>query len=342
MQIKIFQSSKGDCLLISSFDNEINKNRHILVDGGMSKSFREHVALELSMLQKNNEVVDLVCVSHIDEDHIQGILKYLDDIIDWRVYNYHKNTLNRNPKKPKSPEPTRISAIWHNAFSEQLGKNTGELEDMLANYSTLMMSGNTNTFTACADIATSVKQGIELSKKISSAQLDIPLNPHHEGKLVMYKKGQRTISVGKMKLKIIGPTKEELEDLREEWDKWVKKNKEAIAKLLSEMNKDQDRLDLSSSQKKELGDIDAVTASNLASIMCYLYQGRKRILLTGDGHRDHIIRGLELIGRLKNGRGLHVQVLKVQHHGSKNNIDEVFSKRITGRSLYFLWQWFPP
>ncbi len=332
MQIKIFQSSKGDCLMISSPDRT-GKNRHILVDGGLGKSFREHVAAELSNSIGAKEILDLICVSHIDEDHIMGILEFLNSVIDWRVFDHHTDVLGRAIANPKSPRPPEIGGIWHNAFSEQIDQNTGALESMLANYSSVMASSNSAQHYEYAEIATSVLQGIELSKKIGAAQLGIPLNHHHGGKLIMYRDGQPTISVGKMKIKLIGPTLEELQDLRDFWDGWIEDNRTKVNELLADMADDEDRLDLSDSTV--LGNIDKVTESNLASIMLYLYQGHKEILLTGDGHSSHIIRGLELIGKLKAGRGLHVNVLKVQHHGSKNNIDLDFCKRITSDHYIF-------
>ena len=53
------------------------------------------------------------------------------------------------------------------------------------------------------------------------------------------------------------------------------------------------------------------------------------MLLTGDGHFADILKGLEHNGLLKEGKGLHVDVLKVQHHGSEHNFKREFAKRIT-------------
>ena len=83
MKIRIFQSDQGDCLLISS------KESNILVDGGMASSYTEHVAPMLAKMRDKGEVLDLVCVSHIDQDHISGILKMIEDEVDWRVYDFH-------------------------------------------------------------------------------------------------------------------------------------------------------------------------------------------------------------------------------------------------------------
>ncbi len=39
MKLRVFQSDKGDCLLITSSDG-----KNVLVDGGMASSYNEHVA----------------------------------------------------------------------------------------------------------------------------------------------------------------------------------------------------------------------------------------------------------------------------------------------------------
>ena len=57
--------------------------------------------------------------------------------------------------------------------------------------------------------------------------------------------------------------------------------------------------------------------------------GKKRILLTGDARGDKILAGLEFVGVLKKDGRIHVEVLKVPHHGSANNLDVAFFERIT-------------
>lgn len=63
------QSDKGDCLLVSG-----DASGHILVDGGMRKAFQDHVRADLGKMAAKKEVLDLVYVSHIDQDHISGVL----------------------------------------------------------------------------------------------------------------------------------------------------------------------------------------------------------------------------------------------------------------------------
>ena len=84
MKIRVFQSDKGDCLLLTSSSG---KNR-VLVDGGMSSSYTKHVAPALTKLEAAKAKLDVVYVSHIDDDHISGVLQLMNDLMDWRVFDF--------------------------------------------------------------------------------------------------------------------------------------------------------------------------------------------------------------------------------------------------------------
>jgi hypothetical protein len=78
-----------------------------------------------------------------------------------------------------------------------------------------------------------------------------------------------------------------------------------------------------------------VTAPNLASLMLLAEENGRIALLTGDGHRDDIIKGLAHHSRLDAQGRLHVNVLKVQHHGSEHNIDDAFCRAVTADHYVF-------
>ncbi|MCU0981335.1 MAG: hypothetical protein MUF25_19455 [Pirellulaceae bacterium] len=89
-------------------------------------------------------------------------------------------------------------------------------------------------------------------------------------------------------------------------------------------------------QAAELGDRDEVTLPNLASLMFHLKESAgATVLLTGDGHWEDILAGLESTGKMPEGGGLHVNVLKVQHHGSENNWHLDFGRRVTADHYIF-------
>jgi hypothetical protein len=61
----------------------------------------------------------------------------------------------------------------------------------------------------------------------------------------------------------------------------------------------------------------------------------RRMLLTGDARGDKILRGLELVGAMPAGGSMHVDLLKVPHHGSAYNVELDFFKRITADHYVF-------
>ena len=169
MKLTIFQSDKGDCLLLTGRDG-----KRVLVDGGMADSYTEHVASALGQLAAQNKKLDVVYVSHIDQDHISGVLRMMGDLVDWRVHDHQKKTGHPSPKIPKSVRPPEVRAIWHNAFHELVGDNAGPIADMLAASAAILSGGDDAGMLELADahqeLATSVGEAIHLSRRIGHKQ----------------------------------------------------------------------------------------------------------------------------------------------------------------------------
>jgi beta-lactamase superfamily II metal-dependent hydrolase len=359
VKLTVFQSGKGDCLLLTGEDD-----RRILIDGGTQPSYSMHVAPALAKLRDEGEMLDVIYLSHIDDDHIGGVLRLMDDEVDWRVHEYQLKHNNLGHKAPNSPRPPEVKEIWHNAFQAQIPKNTGQIEDLLA-ASAAIYSGSTNEQVAQLAgvhdaLATSIRQGIELTRRVGPAQLGIRLNAPAKGKLMLVRGSTGTaIRRGKMKLYIIGPFAADLTQLRKEWDSWLEKNKTALKDIEQQDHEDEAQLESAntdallnarikqaetlsqllsldvSAREHALGERSKLTTPNLASLMLYVEERGKTLLLTGDGHYADILRGLKHIGKLREGKGLHVDVLKVQHHGSESNIKESFCRTITADNYVF-------
>ncbi len=84
MVIKFLEAGKGDCFLISFIDDANNK-RNILIDGGVSRTYYDsthnrngELKLEIDKIKENKEQIDLLILTHIDEDHICGLLKWFE------------------------------------------------------------------------------------------------------------------------------------------------------------------------------------------------------------------------------------------------------------------------
>lgn len=365
MKLTVFQSDKGDCLLLTTASGH-----HMLVDGGMASAYTQHVAPTLGKMRKAGQHLDVVYVSHIDDDHISGILQMLDDLVAWRVYDYQKSTHHPNPKQPQCERPPDITALWHNGFRDQVGKNAGEIEDRLSATANILAASTSPALTALAQfqdqLATSVRQALQLSRRISAGQLNIALNPDFNGKLMCVKDGHSTIQLGSAALTVVGPFPEDLSNLRDEWNAWLSGHGSAVATLRQQARKDEDQLhadarevlrdsmiqaaeqlggrllssvpvpasDLATATKV-LGKRAKVTVPNLASLMFLVEEQGKTILLTGDGHCDDVLKGLQRHGKLTPGTPFRVDILKVQHHGSEHNIHKPFMEQVVADDYVF-------
>ncbi len=369
MKLEIFQSDMGDCLLLEGTGGR----GRMLIDGGMSSSYKLHVAPRLGELHDKKKVLNVVYISHIDEDHISGVLRLLDDEVLWIEHEYQVKHDNPGHKRPEPERPPKIKNIWHNAFHELVDDNEGEIEDMLA-ASAVILAGADDTTLSDTDLArvkalaseqaalaTGVEQAIRVSRRIAKDQLKITLNAPAKGKLMMIRKSgpkPKPIKLGGMNIHLIGPTEEALDGLRKKWNKWLTEHKAKLKEIQKQAEEDADMLKareasdvlrpkvrqaeellsllpLSKPEPDELGKPKTVTAPNVASLMLFVEEKGKTLLLTGDGRHEEITEGLKRIGKLKDGGGLHVNVLKVQHHGSKNNISHSFCRAVTADHYLF-------
>jgi hypothetical protein len=307
----------------------------------------------------------VVYVSHIDQDHISGVLQLMDDEVEWRIHDFQIKQKNLTHKAPASPRPPKVKHLWHNAFHEQLDKNVGEVGDMLA-ASAAILSGSENgeikeLASRQAELVTSISEALQLSRRVSPEQLGIKLNQPAGGKLIMVREQPGApLKLGGLKIQVIGPFDADLKELRKKWNEWLKKNKAKVKKIQTSAARDASAFsvreiddlllpklaqaqeleaefkDVLGKSTKKLGVRKKVTTPNLASLMLYVEEGKKTLLLTGDGHHADIIKGLAHIGKLDaQTGGIHVDVLKVQHHGSEHNVDLSFCRKVTADHYIF-------
>jgi beta-lactamase superfamily II metal-dependent hydrolase len=95
---------------------------------------------------------------------------------------------------------------------------------------------------------------------------------------------------------------------------------------LSWLEKHEDRLSVLNPAVAAMVD---KSVPNLSSIMFLADADDMRILLTGDGRGDHLLSGLKEANLLDSKGSIHVDMLKVPHHGSNRNVTADFFKRVT-------------
>ena len=345
MKLDIFESAQGDCLLLEGKDKKL-----VLCDGGMRSSIKSHVRDELAKLRSKGRELEFVYVSHIDSDHISGVLQLLEDEVEWRVFDFQSSQPNGKPKKPNVPRPPVINGLLHNSFRDQIGINTStEVADLLAvAVPSLLATANLDLVNQALDlqeIAVSIPEAIEVSRLSAPDALAIPVNRvpglSTTGKLLFFRDPVQSFKVGAMRFTIVGPGEQELTDLKTGWVNWLRDNKTRVRDLRRELKR---RIDEFSSgvpgSPFDLGnwngipDFKGVTPPNIASLMFMVEENGKRLLLTGDSQHEKILTGLRQTGFLGN-QGLHLDVLKVQHHGAKHNMDPEFARQVSADHYVF-------
>jgi hypothetical protein len=281
------------------------------------------------------------------------VLAYLENMINWRVF-HHRQSKGLTASPPDELELPGIGEIWHNAFFDTRTKNRGAIERFLVTSGEALSGHPLAALRELGawyrNLAQSVGEGIEVSRRISAEQLNIPLNALWDGKFVTRSLGPDPIELGSLTINVLGPTEKEIRKLRKFWDKWLKTRRKQILKLRKRMDRDESRLaetdatflfDSTETLAEEfglsdLGDRGKVTEPNLASIMLHVEDSNGKVcLMTGDGHMDDVEAGLENAKLLQKGKGLHVNCLKIAHHGSEHNSELRHYQRITADHYVF-------
>src|SRR5688572_23450136 len=311
--LDVRRARKGDCLILHYGTK--NDPGLALIDGGPSKVYTPHLKPRLAEIRKARGLaadaslpVDFLMVSHIDDDHINGVLELTKELLE--------------AKAAQRPLPLKIKGVWHNTFDDIIGNSPKELTAAVtAQFGAASLSGEADVDGLDPDAAkvlASVSQGFRLRDDLRGLKLRV--NPEFEGKLVIAKKKAKTIDMGKgLKFTVVGPMHDEIAKLQKDHDAFLKKKEK---------------------EKGTAGVLAAFTDSsvaNLSSVVVLAEVGKKRMLLTGDARGDKLLAGLELIGLLKaDGKStMHVDVFKGPHHGSDRNVEPILFRRVTADHYVF-------
>lgn len=283
------QAMFGDALILVY--GTPSKPRHILIDGGPGTVFDKHLDGEIKNLVTTGKL-DAIVVSHVDKDHIVGVLDLFAAM--------EEDIANGN--KPR----VKVGGLWHNSFQKTIDTD-GEITSRLQ---TLMTAASLTSVAMplTSDAFFGIAEGHRL--RILAKQLKIDINENFKDDIILLETATNPMTFGNLSLRVVGPNQENLDNLRKDWLKWLKKQEKNVGSDLSEF---------ANSDK---------SVPNLSSIVLLAECQGKTLLLTGDARGDHILDGLDKAKLLTNGK-LHVDVLKVQHHGSNRNVTKTFFKKVT-------------
>lgn len=291
LNLHTIQAEFGDCFVLE-FGTAASP-RYMLIDGGPPNIYNDHLKGVLQTIKKRGADLDLVVLSHVDNDHVSGLLDLMADIEDQRTNH--------------QPEIATIKSLWHNSFSQTIGKGN-EIEPRLKS---LMMNAKQASVLSNTGMAfEGIGEGARL--RLYATQLGIPLNPQLGSQPILVDTVPEAFSVANLTLHVIGPSEENLKALQKEWMAWLDKHEEAAGSADPAVAAKADK-----------------SVPNLSSIMLLAQADGKKLLLTGDGRGDHMIQGLEEAKLLDADGHLHVDVFKLPHHGSDRNVTREVFETIT-------------
>jgi hypothetical protein len=302
--LEALQAAHGDCLLLH-YGNSAAP-RLIVIDGGPSSIYKATLSPRLNQIRASRGggmmEIRMVMVSHIDDDHITGILDMFADL--------------RKAATAKQSLPYDILTLWHNSFGDLVSALPAEVQHLTSARASKPIARESQMVVA------SVPQGIALRREATALSLNV--NSGFDG-LVSYSAGESAIDIGQgLSFTVMGPRKAEIDALQVKWADEVKRAREKAAKQAS--------------QEAELDMLAAAfvdkSVTNLSSIVVLAEFQGKTILLTGDARGDLIIESLRDMRRLKNGK-IKIDVLKVPHHGSERDVAKSFFETVVADHYVF-------
>jgi ribonuclease BN (tRNA processing enzyme) len=296
LKLFIVQAEYGDCFLLQSSDS--HNAVSILVDGGPSHTYERSLKPTLDAILPNKNL-DLVVLSHIDNDHVLGLLELFEAITD--------------QKESRGSEIYKIGCLWHNSFPDLIAStdNLNKFMRSIKSSNDFTAIGDPNTISEISALGAlkGVSEGKDLTKLAEA--LNIPINPQFDGDIITT--DRKVIGIDGLNIHILGPTPKNLEKLRKTWDDWLKSHPQSLI------------------TPEDYGALQILDASitNLSSIMFMVESKGRKLLFAGDGLGRDIVEVLSEENMLNTEGRIHVDILKVPHHGSERNSSEQFFETVT-------------
>lgn len=328
--IKTFHSGIGDCVFLLLQAEE--KQYSVMVDCGYyDEPIRQYLQGKLG------KIIDLLIVTHIDNDHIEGVITMLKDPeikVGRIIFNcYQRNPLGEKHRLNKY-QLERLSAI-----EKEIGLIVGDILDNSEH--------NVDAPEAVKGLAATIlgkstlKRAWDKGYTISGMEIDLDV----WGKIIF-----------------LSPTMTEIENLDKEFrhvlfdelnvdqtlGKWDKKEElyeillryatlqthatdEIREKDAAGADELEDRL---AKAAKEPVDTEKISTANKASIAFVWEKGEHRILFLGDANPDIVVKGL-----LNHYKEMSFPILfdaiKVSHHGSHYNTTAELLRHVDSAHHFF-------
>lgn len=304
-RLKMYPAKNGDAFLVDAGD------KYLLIDAGFASTYQDFIAADLTQLAKDGGRLDLVVCTHIDADHIGGLLELFSH--------------NGTPAK----RGIEVDNVWHNSLRSlpaPMAEPDGVFDRMVLE--AIQRRGFPGTSTPLPN-PISARQGSSLAKLLRQHHY----NWNSGDGLTSISEGSMLSLPHEVTIEVIGPTIARLEKLRSLWRREVRKLGYKGTSPSSDLIDDAYEMwcanvpnppvpratPISAKGNRRLAEVYTQDTSipNGSSISLIISKGNNRVLFLGDAWAEDVVAKLG---------SLHVpttpiifDAIKVSHHGSLHN-----------------------
>lgn len=326
--IEMFPADNGDSFLVRCIGE---KTSNILIDLGYEDTYREHIKPKLLELNENGESLDLVVLTHVDTDHVEGAQSFFEENGD----SYNPNIIE-------------VNEVWHNSYRHL---NISEGSQIIPEKLMSKVVRKVKSLPAKKHQHDETKVSIEHGTRIASLlyKYKYVWNGLFNGLAVT--SNTEPIELNEdVKLTVLTPTVSQMDRLREHWRIGLKKLFPGLPLVEDEVLDDAiefvsyfypDEGVPNLSEKVSLpNNIKALAEGpfkeersviNASSITFSLECFGKKVLFLADSQPSIVKREVQRIYS-KEVFPIYFDAIKVSHHGSKANtskelLDFIFSEK---------------
>ena len=304
-RLKMYTAKNGDAFLVDA------GGTYLLIDAGFASTYQNFIATDLAQLAKGGGRLALVVCTHIDADHIGGLLEFFSH--------------NGTPAK----RGIEVDAVWHNSL-RSLPAPAAEpdgFHDRMVLEAIRRRSFQRAPTSSPNPI--SARQGSSLAKLLR--EYGYTWNSGNGSTCIS--EGDTLSLPNDVTICVIGPTTARLEELRKLWLKELRKLDYKGSSQPSDLTDDAYEMwcasvpapsfpqatPIAANASRRLAEVYTpdTSASNGSSITCIISTENKQVLFLGDAWAEDVVTKL---------RSLHAptkpsifDAIKVSHHGSFHN-----------------------
>lgn len=280
LNVHMLPAKEGDCLLVEY--GQPGRANYILIDAGRAWTYKN--ALKAKLAELGVAKLELLVVTHVDRDHIDGMLSLFGD-----------TTLD-----------LQVEHVWFNTYDHLIG-NAVEVVD--AEQEELESFG--------------AKMGEELSPLIVSRGWRWNAQFGGFAAALADSPASNVVQLGDVRITLLSPDRDKLALLKPVWEAECREAGIAPGASLEEYVVEEDEIESFGAIDIErlaatpfVEDQSRANGSSIAFI--FEYDGR-RVLFGADAHADLLVRQLTSLGASAL-QPLAVDAFKIPHHGSQYNL----------------------